>query len=308
MGDIDWDKLYHATSEDCKPTPGYLFDEVVRNVTFADMSQIPAVAGYLSGCVDGDHAHVKLKALFVIKALAFRVPPFSQSMQERLCSIQAATLFTGPPSALFGDEPYRLVREAAEKAFAVLTTKDSYEEQYSHMSDRIIGFGNFQPDEDTLCADGSVNVTRVTARDVAATTVEMLSSGVGVVFGGMKDLFVGRFDEKINLDEDDEVDGEEHFTEEVQDLTDEVLHAGTYVPPTVPDAQHEHVESSRETDFDDLWDDGPLERTSFLNILGMPCEDPCEDDSEAAILAALGISQPDDGAPRQLDSSFACTP
>ena len=61
MGDIDWDKLYHATSEDCKPTPGYLFDEIVRNVTFADMSQIPAVAGYLSGCVDGDHAHVKLK-------------------------------------------------------------------------------------------------------------------------------------------------------------------------------------------------------------------------------------------------------
>ena len=35
-------------------------------------SEIPSLAQYLIDCVNGDHAHVKLKALFVIKTLAYR--------------------------------------------------------------------------------------------------------------------------------------------------------------------------------------------------------------------------------------------
>ena len=44
----------------------------VQNVSNACPSEIPALAQYLIDCVNGDHAHVKLKALFVIKTLAYR--------------------------------------------------------------------------------------------------------------------------------------------------------------------------------------------------------------------------------------------
>ncbi|CAE7340596.1 unnamed protein product [Symbiodinium natans] len=92
-------------------------------------SDLPAVAEYLADCVEGDHAHVKLKALFVIKTLAYRIPPFQQAMQEHLRCVQDASVFTGPPSPMFGDEPYRLVREAADGALEALSGNEFYHEE-----------------------------------------------------------------------------------------------------------------------------------------------------------------------------------
>ena len=47
-------------------------NDKVQNVSNACPAEMPALAQYLIDCVNGDHAHVKLKALFVIKTLAYR--------------------------------------------------------------------------------------------------------------------------------------------------------------------------------------------------------------------------------------------
>lgn len=59
----------------------------VQNVSNACPSEIPSLAQYLIDCVNGDHAHVKLKALFVIKTLAYR----------RLLQLLAASICNVPP-------------------------------------------------------------------------------------------------------------------------------------------------------------------------------------------------------------------
>lgn len=82
---IEWGNIYRATNTDNTPTPGYLFNDIaprrylvsgpsdeVQNVSNACPMEIPSVAEYLISCVNGDHAHVKLKGLFVIKTLAYR--------------------------------------------------------------------------------------------------------------------------------------------------------------------------------------------------------------------------------------------
>lgn len=249
MGDIDWQKLYHATNTENKPTPGYLFNDIVRNVSYAAPKLVPGVAQYLVDCVDGDHAHVKLKALFVIKNVAYRVPPFSQCMQQHLGSVKAAASFTGPPSALYGDEPYRLVREAAEGALDVLTGGEHYHAQYPEMSQRIVGFGNYLPSEDTLLPDGDVD-TGVSYRDAAASAVGAVQSGVGALLGGVKDILVSPFQrrsaEGISLDLDElggdlegpggpgvddlALGGEEP---DIDDDDGSLAPTGTYVPPAL---------------------------------------------------------------------------
>lgn len=185
MGDIDWNKLYDATSESDQPTPGYVVNEIVYNVSCANPGNIPAVAEYLATCVDGDHAHVKLKALLVIKALAYRIPPFRDRFQERAACIQAASTFSGPPSAIFGDEPYRLIRDAAAATYAILTEGRFYHEEHRELSQRIVGFGNYLPGEDTVHADGSINIERASYIDVFSDTVSNLfQNSFGTLFAG----------------------------------------------------------------------------------------------------------------------------
>uniref|UniRef100_A0A7S4SX98 Uncharacterized protein n=1 Tax=Alexandrium monilatum TaxID=311494 RepID=A0A7S4SX98_9DINO len=257
MCDIDWSKLYEATSREDKATPGYVFNEIVQNMSYADPRHFPAVAEYLTDCVDGDHAHVKLKALFVIKTVAYRVPPFCNCMRERITSVQEACSFQGPPSAIYGDEPYRLIREAAEAAMEALTGGEHYHEQYRALSQRIVGFGNFQPDEDTVLPDGSVNVGRdVTVKDVALSAVGFVQTRVGALLGGVKDVFYSPFNQKkagvgaLGADEGEEGDeaadgvggydddNDEPRDEEPRGETDEDgfyrPSCGSYVPPALP--------------------------------------------------------------------------
>lgn len=246
IGVVDWQKLYQATNEENQPTPGYLFNEIICDVSNASPNDLPAVAKYLADCVDGDHVHVKLKALFVIKSLAYRVPPFCRCMQERLASVQAAVILTGPPSAIFGDEPYRLVREAAEGALMALTGGEHYHQQYREMSQRIVGFGNYQPAADTILPDGSVNLKHdFQFRDFALGTVNFITNSVGVIFGSMKEIFTNSFHQKQGLDidyEEEDVEADPDGNEnDNQDLTahvddDGMYHpsVGSYVPPTLP--------------------------------------------------------------------------
>lgn len=245
MADIDWDMLREATNTDNKPTPGYVFNDIVQNIAGAQPKDIPAVAQYLADCVDGDHAHVKLKALFVIKTLAFRIPPFRNCMQEpdRLSTVREATNFTGPPSNLYGDEPYRLVREAAECALETLTGGEYYHEQYKEMSKRIVGFGNFQPSGDTRLPDGSVNLTRdLSLVDFASSTISLIQSGAGAVIGGVKEIISGPFLSTPTIEGTNDADDREE-----QGLDDRVSDdgyceyqpsVGEYIPPPLPAQTH----------------------------------------------------------------------
>ncbi|CAK9089324.1 AP-4 complex accessory subunit Tepsin (ENTH domain-containing protein 2) (Epsin for AP-4) (Tetra-epsin) [Durusdinium trenchii] len=245
---IEWGDLYRATNRDNTPTPGYLFNDIVQNVSNASPSAIPEVAQYLIDCVNGDHAHVKLKSLFVIKTLAYRIPPFQQaflSQPDGWSSVLEASVFTGPPSPMFGDEPYRLVREAAEGAKEALETTEFYHQEYKELSQRIVGFGNYQPPEDTKLPDGSVNVAKdVTFGDVLGTAVGGVLNGAGAIFQGVKGLFEthsrhvsGLELDGIGMDEPEE-EVEDPYEEEAQMRIEEEdeyhAPAGDYIPPLVP--------------------------------------------------------------------------
>lgn len=309
MAAIDWGNLYRATNTDNTPTPGWLFNEIVRNVSSAPTTEIPPVAEYLADCVDGDHAHVKLKALFVIKTLAYRIPPFCRCMQERIASVNVAAEFTGPPSAMFGDEPYRLVREAAEGAAEALTGETFYHEEYKDISQRIVGFGNYQPDKDTLHSDGSVNLTRdVSFGDVVGTTIGIVRGSAGAIFGGFRNLFAGSSQhvDGLQLDagigeEDDEQDFQNnepgHWDDQVDPDDDGEYHpsAGTYVPPVVPMPAAQAVETPEELEENRVQQDACF--AAAVSLLDDP-QEPCrraeaaseqEEPDEDAILRVLGI-------------------
>eukprot|EP00930_Biecheleria_cincta_P055530 TRINITY_DN41846_c0_g1_i1.p1 TRINITY_DN41846_c0_g1~~TRINITY_DN41846_c0_g1_i1.p1 ORF type:complete len:301 (-),score=71.77 TRINITY_DN41846_c0_g1_i1:124-1026(-) len=299
MAAIDWGNLYRATNKDNTPTPGWLFNEIVRNVSSAPTAEIPPVAEYLADCVDGDHAHVKLKALFVIKTLAYRIPPFCRCMQERIASVNAAAEFTGPPSAVFGDEPYRLVREAAEGAAEALAGEAFYHQEYKDISQRIVGFGNYQPDQDTLHPDGSVNLTRdVSFGDVVGTTIGIVGGSARAIFGGFRKLFSGSSQHVGGLEldagigeEDDEHDFQNnepgHWEDQADPDDDGEYHpsAGTYVPPVVPmPSAQSAVETAEELEENRVQQDACF--AAAVSLL----DDPQEPD-EDAILRVLGIAK-----------------
>eukprot|EP00434_Breviolum_minutum_P001630 symbB.v1.2.001439.t1/scaffold58.1/size370606/8 len=248
MAAIEWSDIYRATNRENTPTPGYLFNDIVQNVSNACPSEIPSLAQYLIDCVNGDHAHVKLKALFVIKTLAYRIPPFQQaflSQPDGLESVQEACVFTGPPSPMFGDEPYRLVREAAEGAREALETDEFYHQEYKELSRRIVGFGNYEPPEDTKLPDGSVNVAKdVTFGDVLGTAVGGVLNGAGAIIQGVKGLFEthsrhvsGLELEGMGMDEPEVAEDpyEEEAQMQLEEDNDEYRPStGDYVPPLVP--------------------------------------------------------------------------
>mmetsp|Transcript_44911 Transcript_44911/g.106615 ORF Transcript_44911/g.106615 Transcript_44911/m.106615 type:complete len:344 (+) Transcript_44911:101-1132(+) len=301
MGTIDWQKIYDATSTDNRPTPGYLFHEITHDISHALPSEIPPVVTYLADCVDGDHAHVKLKALFVIKHLAYRIPPFCRMMAERTDSVEVACHFTGPPSALYGDEPYRLVREAASGALQALTSGEFYHEQYRQMSQRIVGFGNYQPGAETVLADGSIDVyPELTVSTVAASTVDLLRTGFGAVFGSVKGAFNseawGRvgvaegFPDDADCDPDEGVaengdDEEEAFEDDDAELVrdgDYKPSAGEYVPPPLPPPS-EDVPTASAAD-DAAADDATEEAKDLEELLQWSEEELRSKDKVASLL------------------------
>lgn len=317
MGEVDWQKIYEATSKENRPTPGYLFNEIVRDISHADPRQIPPVAQYLADCVDGDHAHVKLKALFVIKAIAYRVPPFCQCMQEHLTSVQEAIHFEGPPSALYGDEPYRLVREAAEGALDALTSGEHYHEQYRTMSQRIVGFGNYQPGDETVLADGSVNLG-ITYREVVSEGVGAVKSGVGAILGGVTEMLKRPFQAQVDgivMDECDEPcdglqeqageEGEEFETAEAEDDDSYRPSVGSYIPPSLPDPAQAWANTSAdaEEEWENIWtcQDADLaggtnvlghNRTAELELEGHSIPGGDDQHDNASMMRLLGLDEP----------------
>jgi len=273
MAAIDWHKLYEATSRSQQPTPGYLFNDIVHDVSHASPCELPVVARYLADCVNGENAHVKLKALFVIKSLAYRVPPFCYQMQEWLPSVQEAAAFSGPPSDVYGDEPYRLVREAAEGALVSLTSGEYYHEQYRGMSRRIVGFGNYAPADDTVLPDGSIGPGRCFSySNVIRSAVGLLGSSIWLLLSGVKGLFTGN--EKLDaLGIGDDYGGGEvdtagargeaglpgtEYCDDVEIVSDRCYHPspGSYVPPSLPEPCTSICSSGCEytNDFDRLWE------------------------------------------------------
>mmetsp|Transcript_28450 Transcript_28450/g.51415 ORF Transcript_28450/g.51415 Transcript_28450/m.51415 type:complete len:331 (+) Transcript_28450:90-1082(+) len=303
MAQINWDILYTATNKDNKPTPGFVFNEITQNVASASPADIPAVADYLADCVDGDHAHVKLKALFVIKTLAYRIPPFCQAAQRRIDSVKEAAEFTGPPSDMFGDEPYRLVREAAEGALQALTAGEFYHEQYKEMSQRIVGFGNYQPPEETLHPDGSINLTQdVTTAEVVGTAIGIVRGSAGLIMNGFASLFSGtsqhvglELDGPAGVDVDDVADGAEQDQYGYPPEEDEEEYhggGGSYMPPVLPIPSEDHGKEDEGTDPDGCF-------ATAVSLLDQETEDVAvkqaqdQESEDASMLRVLGISGSD---------------
>lgn len=166
-------------------------------------------------------------------------------MQAYMSVVEEAAQFAGPPSALYGDEPYRLVREAADGALKALRGDEFYHETYRQMSERIVGFGNYQPDADTVLPDGTVNVARdVTYTDVAVSAVGLLQTGAQAILGGVKDLLTAPFSmrhkpelEGMQVEDEEDAEGLDRPGDEETQEPDEGAYqpsSGSYVPPALP--------------------------------------------------------------------------
>lgn len=336
MGAVEWKLLHEATSTGNQPTPGYLYNEIVRAVSFASPSEIPAVAGYLVGCVEGDHAHVKLKALFVIKTLAYRVPPFCACMREHLPVVRDATVFSGIPSSVFGDEPYRLVRDAAHAALSAVMDGTHYHEEYRQMSQRIVGFGNYLPSDDTVLPDGSINVCRdLSYNDITASAADVIQSKVSAIATSVKGMFtghitVGDVERGLGLGADEECEDDvahddtaAFFQGHLEDGDEDARSAhsdpdalgyhpseGTYIPPCLVPERADHQSSEHiiiiQNEIADLID---FTKQVDLIDLSTPREDACEEHSAEQVSGASG-SPPSVplAPPSSLHFPFICGP
>lgn len=117
--------LDRATTDDEKPTPGYLYAEIVK-LTFESAKVSGELQDYLLARLEKPSADVKLKALRVMKHLLLKGHrTFRLDMQRRVEPLQACIDFRGPQDEYRGDEPNRLVREEAQELMGILFVDDA---------------------------------------------------------------------------------------------------------------------------------------------------------------------------------------
>jgi len=186
------------------------------------------------------------------------------------------------------------------------------------MSQRIVGFGNYLPDADTVLPDGSVNLTKdMRPGDVISSGIDYMVGGVGSILGSAKEFVARSFSSipdarpALGLDGElpvdvDEVESDPGYDGEAientpgqDDVEDYQPSSGSYVPPWVPPTpatpEPEVVEAEPAGPPEDLLtfaDDGAAEQADLLDVGGV-------DDvlSEAQIMRSLGIDAPP--APQQ---------
>merc|ERR1719277_869356 len=181
------------------------------------------------------------------------------------------------------------------------------------MSQRIVGFGNYLPDADTVLPDGSVNLAKdVRPGDVISSGIDYVVGGVGSMLGSAKEFVARSFSSipdsrpALGLDGElpvdvDEVESDAGYDGEAientpgqDDVEDYQPSSGSYVPPWVPPApptpEPEVVETEPAGPPEDLLtfgDSGAAEAADLIDVGGV-------DDvlSEAQIMRTLGIDMP----------------
>ena len=162
--------LGRATSEDDKPTPGYLYEQICE-LTMQKGSYCNQVLDYLLDRLTHSSCHVKFKSL---KILHFVVDnghsDFRESLKRRSSGIKEATMHGGPPDPVHGNTPYVMVRREANELCNVLFMERASGSKHdsasgmapvamsgmgstSQRKGTMQGFGNVVPQENSIVSD-----------------------------------------------------------------------------------------------------------------------------------------------------------
>lgn len=147
---VKWNQLQNATAPDNKPTPGWLFHEIVLDVRNSP-KDVPDVAEYLMQCVCSDQLNVQLKAVLCVKHLAAEDITFQQYMQACPGALKILDDIAAPPivpqARSLEPQEVKTVREATQTAIKAIHTPHTVEKstESAHLKTRIQGFGNFEP-------------------------------------------------------------------------------------------------------------------------------------------------------------------
>jgi len=147
---VNWSLLQNATTPDNKPTPGWLFHEICRDVRGCP-GDSPDVAEHLMQCVCSDQLNVQLKAVLVLKQLAAEVVTFQQYVQSCGGALKILEDIAAPPvvpqARSLESQEVKTVRDATRSALSAIRTPHTVERstETASLRQRIQGFGNYEP-------------------------------------------------------------------------------------------------------------------------------------------------------------------
>lgn len=109
-----------ATSPEDAPTPGFLYQELVK-YSFQSPSTCDELLDVLLARLQHSSPNARLKALRCLRHLLDKGSrQLRRELQRKTDRLRDCTSFRGPPDPLRGDAPYRLVREEAQSLLNAL--------------------------------------------------------------------------------------------------------------------------------------------------------------------------------------------
>lgn len=150
---VNWNQIQNATSPDNKPTPGWMFHEICKDVRNSP-KDVPDIAEYLMQCVCSDQLNVQLKAVLCVKHVAAEDITFQQYMQSCPGALKILEDIAAPPivaqARSLEPQEVKTVRDATTTALQAIRTPHSIDKKVEehNVKTRIQGFGNFEPPPD----------------------------------------------------------------------------------------------------------------------------------------------------------------
>ncbi|KAK2150707.1 hypothetical protein LSH36_394g02007 [Paralvinella palmiformis] len=186
--------LSKATSDDEKPTPGYMYQEIC-NLSMECESYCNDLLEYLVSRLNLKSYHVKLKVLRIMRFVVEKSnSEFGDKLKRRAHGIRDAIKFGGPPDPLHGNAPYILVRKEAKELCAILFDTEivdgshnnqSLSSSVSSPSSLLGGMGSGE-----FISSGSM-------QGFGNTTTQEQSLGASLV-GGLKELAIKVLDPTVS--------------------------------------------------------------------------------------------------------------
>lgn len=196
---VNWNLLQNATSPDNKPTPGWLFHEIVQDVKHSP-KDCPDVAEYLMQCVCSDQLNIQLKAVLTVKHLAAGDVTFQQYMQACPGALKILEDIAAPPivpqARSLEPREVKTVRDATKSSLVAIHTPHTVEKstEAATLKQKIQGFGNFEPpkEEEPAKAHGVVGQVAEFVGDSVGDMVDDFREKGAV--GALKDATVDALD------------------------------------------------------------------------------------------------------------------
>lgn len=196
---VNWNNLQNATSPDNKPTPGWLFNEIIQDVKHSP-KDCPDVAEYLMQCVCSDQLNIQLKAVLCVKHLSAEDVTFQQYMQACPGAIKILEDIAAPPivpqARSLEPQEVKTVRDATTSSLVAIRTPHTVEKstEAASLKQKIQGFGNFEPpkEEDPNKPNGVVGQVGEFVADSVGDMVDDFREKGAV--GALKDATIDALD------------------------------------------------------------------------------------------------------------------